>query len=244
MPFTTSVFILWNGNITVFNGSKVEGMTDAFMLHVRDGPIYVVFVNKRTNKVFLMEYKGTPIPKFLYTEEYSFRGVSFKFIDLTQFKPREDCQDGTNTGCQALSIDDVTEEMKSSFVRVFTSFGKKKKPTKVVKPAPRAKKVEFADQTAFQEAPAPEEKQPNKQRKRVRFAGVTALQKASAPEENPRATGQAKNARQERQERIAYLQNMLAKAKQDEKDAEEERLFQEKEKELIESLAGFGINVS
>ena len=150
MANTNFIYLLPGLFIAVFNGSNIKNMTHAFMLHVRDGPIYVVFVNKRTNKVFLVEYTGTPIPEFFYTQEYSFCDVFFKFIDLKRFKPREDRQNGTNTGCKALSIQDVSDDMMKSFVLVYTSFAKKKMPPKAVK------KVTFDDESAFQMAPAPE----------------------------------------------------------------------------------------
>lgn len=107
--------------VAVFNGSKIKGMTHAFMVYVHGGPINVVFVNTHTNKVFLMEYTGIDIPKEYYSSvEQKCDDIFFQLIDIAKFFPRDDRHNGTNSHCKALSLKDVSDEMLVSFINVYS----------------------------------------------------------------------------------------------------------------------------
>ena len=223
--FTFFAFLLIRGFVAVFKGSKIEGMTHAFMVQVNrvhGEPTFVVFVNRLTNKVFLVEYKGSRIPDCYYSSvEQQCDGVFFQLIDIAKFSPREDMHNGTNSGCKALPLEYVSDDMLISFTMVYS----------------KIMKTETKSQKAIE--PQKPDVLPH------RVEGKEPKRFDSAPEKNPWKDGQAKNAKQaKRKERIAILQEMLAKAKQDEKDAEEERVFKEQEEMLIKELADFGIEVS
>lgn len=224
--FTNVCFITEHSTIAVFGGNTLDlkGKDSAFLVYTDqkgEEKWYVAFSSSDGRKVFLLEHKGgETIPSQCYTGYRIEHKINI--IDTRLFKRVRQLRGNVfDTGVRALSPEEVSETHLVSVGKVLTSMkeGGAKHHVKARK--------EGTDVLPH------------------RVEGKEPKRFDPAPEENPWAAGQAKNARQaKRNERIAYLQKMLAKAEQDQREAKAELAFKQQEEMLMKRLADLGIDVS